>query len=96
MTIKNVLIIIVLILASHSVLVALVSAVQQFSNRGNATSFIDLVTPALLFILFTGLGIIKFIGQKRGSVGGGGKPLLQRLTAGYCPTWSRPVILTVP
>ncbi len=77
MTIKNIFIIIVLIIVALSVLDALLSAVQQFSNRGNALSFIDLFTTALFFVLFTGLSIIKFIGQKRGLVGGGGKPWLQ-------------------
>ncbi len=96
MTLKNLLIVFVLIFAAVCLLYAVISDLQEMSVRRSGLSFFDWFTPALLGIAFTALGIIKFIGQKRGIVGGGGKSLKVRLTSGYCPTWSRPVNLAAP
>ncbi len=96
MALKNFLIVFVLIFAAICLLYAVISDLHEMSVRRSGVSFFDWFTPASLGAIFTALGIIKFIGQKRGIVGGGGKSLKIRLTAGYCPTWSRPVNLAAP
>jgi len=45
---------------------------------------------ALVGVAFTALGLIKVYGFSRGIVGGGCKPLSQRV-CGSCPSWSRQV-----
>jgi hypothetical protein len=93
---KNVLIIVVLTISVFCVLDSIRSDIVELSTRKNSISFMDWFTPAIICVIFTALGIIKFIGQKRGLVGGGGKPWKERLMSGYCPTWSRPVNLAAP
>jgi hypothetical protein len=53
----------------------------------------DLATwfpAALVGVTFTSLGLIKVYGFSRGIVGGGCKPVSERL-CGSCPSWSRSV-----
>ncbi len=52
--------------------------------------------PTTVGLIFCLLGVMKLYGQSRGIVGGGDKPFRQRLLAGSCPTWSRPVNLAMP
>ncbi len=96
MNVKNIFIVAVLIFSAVCLVYGIVSGLQELSVHRTAVTFFDWFTPALIGAIFTALGIIKFIGQKRGIVGGGGKSLKIRLTAGYCPTWSRPVNLAAP
>jgi hypothetical protein len=96
MTLKNILIVVVLVISAYCVLNGIKSDIIQLSIHRSSLPFIDWFTPALICVIFTALGIIKIIGQKRGLVGGGGKPWKERLMSGYCPTWSRPVNLAAP
>ena len=58
--------------------------------------FEDWFPLATVGLTLSVLGVLKLYGQSRGIVGGGDKPWKQRLLAGSCPTWSRPINLVVP
>ena len=51
-------------------------------------SFTEWSAPAIVGIAFTLFGALKLYGMRRGIVGGGSKPLAQRI-CGSCPNWSR-------
>lgn len=96
MTLRKIFTGVVLIIAALCVIIAVKSNIAELAIHKSTLSFFDWFTPAFISAVFISLAIIKFIGQKRGLIGGGGKPWSQRLKSGYCPTWSRPVNLAVP
>ncbi len=96
MNFNNIRIIAVLTISALCLFYAVISDILDISAHRAAITFFDWFTPALMAIIFSTLGVIKLVGQKRGIVGGGGKSWKVRLTAGYCPTWSRPVNLAAP
>ena len=49
---------------------------------------------ALVGVAFTSLALVKIYGFSRGIVGGGCKPLSQRV-CGSCPSWSREVNMAI-
>jgi hypothetical protein len=53
----------------------------------------DWLTPAIIGVTFTTLGLLKVYGWKKGIIGGGGKPASCRLL-GRCPSWSKQINIT--
>lgn len=58
------------------------------------TALQDWLPTLVIGVFFTGFGLLKVYGFRRGIVGGGCKPLGTRL-CGSCPTWSRSANIAV-